>query len=137
MNARTIGRLAVLALLVAASGCGPRLINVSGRLTYKGQPVPSTRVKFWPEDGGRPSHGRTNDNGEFTLKYSRTEPGVYRGTHTVILLYEMSTEEEQNEISPQLSKELKAILPKYDDLSKSPLHYEITSDGQFIEIQLE
>jgi hypothetical protein len=130
--------LAALVLLVAASGCGGSdLVQVNGRLTYKGQPVPSTLVTFWPEDRSRPSHGLTDDNGDFTLKYSRTQPGVGRGQHTVILKYVVSAEEELQEIPPKASKELKAILAKYKDTATSNLHYEITTNGQFVEIHLE
>ena len=138
MNARKSWRLAVLGLLVAASGCGRLdLINVSGRLTYKGQPVPSTRVKFVPADNSRPSHGLTDDNGNFTLKYSRTQTGIRRGPYTVVLKYEVSAEEELHEIPPKASKELKAVIEKYKDPATSNLHYEVTTNGQFIEIPLE
>jgi len=42
--------------------------------------VPSTYVFFWPdEEGKRRSTGLTDDNGNFTLSYSRTEPGVLLG----------------------------------------------------------
>lgn len=137
MKARKSWRLAVLVLLAAASGCSSKLVHVEGRLTYKGEPVPSTRVKFLPDDGGRPSHGLTDDNGNFTLKYSRTETGATRGPCIVILKYEMSAEEELHEIPPKASRELKTIIAKYGDPAKSNLHYEITKSGQFIEIQLE
>ena len=138
MNTRVSWRLAALVLLVAASGCGgTNLVQVSGRLTYKGQPVPSTLVTFWPADRSRPSNGLTDDNGDFTLKYSRTQPGVSRGRHTVILKYVVSAEEEDHEIPPKASKELKAILEKYKDTATSNLHYEVTTNGQVIEIPLE
>jgi hypothetical protein len=137
MKKRKSWWLAVLVLLAAASGCSSKLVRVEGRLTYKGQPVPSTRVKFLPDDGGRPSHGLTDDDGNFTLKYSRTETGATRGPCTVVLKYEMSAEEELHEIPPKASRELKSIIAKYNDPAKSNLHYEIAKNGQFIEIQLE
>src|SRR5262249_25803640 len=72
--------LPALALLVAVSGCSGPLVKVSGRLTYKGQPVPSTYVHFWPEEEGkRESVGLTDDDGHYKLSFSRTEEGVYRG----------------------------------------------------------
>src|SRR5687767_5509073 len=88
----------MLMVLAAQSGCGP-LVNAKGRLTYKGEPVPSTYVFFWPEEEGkRKSTGLTDDNGNFTLAYSRTEPGVLPGKHSVALRYYVSAEEEQNQI---------------------------------------
>ena len=138
MNARKLWHLGVLALLLTASSCGgPRLVKVSGRLTHQGQPVPSTLVTFFPDDGGRPSHGVTDDNGNFALKYTRTESGVTRGGHTVFLRYDVSNEEETGEIKPKASKELKAVIARYGDVKTSNLHYEVKKSGQFIEIELE
>jgi hypothetical protein len=139
MNTRNRWHLAALALLLAVSGCsGSGLVNASGKLTYKGQPVPSTYVTFWPqEEGKRASTGLTDDNGNFTLSYSRTEPGVLRGQHTVFLTYYVGVDEELHKIPPKASKELRAVIAKYCDLKKSSLRYEITKNGQFIEINLE
>jgi hypothetical protein len=138
MNARKTLRLAALALLVAAAGCGKsRLVTVTGKLTYKGQPVPSTRVTFFPDDGGRRSTGVTDDSGNFTLRYSRTETGVTRGSHTVFLTYDMSNEEELGEIPPKASKELKQVIARYGDPKTSNLHYEVKKSGQVIDINLE
>src|SRR5262245_56834534 len=112
MTVRSVWFLEALALLavVAASGCGSRLVTVTGRLTYKGQPVPSTQVTFAPDGGSRPSKGLTDDQGNFTLRYSRTEAGVSRGPCTVYLEYVVSNEEELREIPPKASGELKAVI---------------------------
>jgi hypothetical protein len=138
MNARKTWPLAALALVLAAAGCGSsRLVKVTGRLTYKGQPVPSTRVTFWPDEGGRRSTGVTDDNGYFSLKYSRTEQGVTRGRHTVYLTYEVSNEEELGQIAPKASKELKEVIARHGDLKTSKLHYEVKGNGQVIDINLD
>jgi hypothetical protein len=129
--------LAALALVVGVSGCSGDLVSASGRVTYKGKPVPSTRVYFQPNDGSRRSTGLTDDEGNFTLRYSRTESGVKRGRHTVYLKYEVSADEELHKIPPKASKELKAVIAKYGDPKKSDLHYEITSSGQVFEIELK
>jgi hypothetical protein len=132
--------LSILAgALLFLSGCGGSdLVNVSGRLTYKGQPVPSTYVIFTPaEEGKRPSRGLTDDNGNFTLANSKTETGVLRGAHTVVLQYHASGQEQIHEIPPKASPELKRVIARYGDQQRSPLHYEITKSGQFIEINLE
>ena len=138
MNARTSRLLAAAALLLlGVGGCSSRLVKVSGRLTYKGEPVPSTLVTFLPDNGSRASKGLTDDNGNFTLRYSREEVGATRGPCTVLLTYYVSNEEELGQIKPKASKELKAVIAKYGDPTKSPLHYEITKNGQFFEINLE
>lgn len=127
----------VLLLLLAAGGCGSGLVSATGRLTYKGQPVPSTLVTFMPDDGGRPSHGLTDDEGNFTVTYSRTQKGISRGGHTVFLRYDVSAEEETHAIPPKASKELKAVIAKYGDPKTSGLHYDISKNGQFIAIDLQ
>jgi hypothetical protein len=137
MKRRTSGAVATLALLLTVSGCGSRLVSATGKLTYKGQPVPSTRVTFYPDDASRPSHGVTDDNGNFTLKYSRTEVGVTRGPKTIFLKYEVGPDEELHKVPPKASKELQAILAKYGDPKTSNLHFEVTRSGQHFEISLE
>jgi hypothetical protein len=139
MHTRTPWYLAALAMLVAVSGCGGTgRFEATGRLTYKGQPVPSTYATFQPEEEGkRASHGLTDDEGNFKLTYSRTETGVLPGRHTVFLKYFVSNAEELHEIPPKASKELKAVIAKYGDPKTSPLHYEVTKNGQFFDIKLE
>jgi hypothetical protein len=130
---------AALVLLLAASGCNRSgLVEVSGRLTYKGQPVPSTYVIFQPDDETkRASRGVTDDNGNFTLTNSRSDTGAFLGGNTVLLQYHLTAQEEMHEVPPKASKELKAVIAKYGEKSKTTLHYEVTKSGQFIEINLE
>jgi hypothetical protein len=139
MTRRTRRLAAGLALLLAAGGCNRSgLVEASGRVTYKGQPVPSTYVIFQPEDEGqRASTGLTDDDGNFKLDNSRSFSGVYRGKHTVVLKYYVSADEELGKVKPKASKELKAVILKCGDPDKSPLHYEITTSGQVIEIELQ
>jgi hypothetical protein len=137
MNVRANCATAALALLLALSGCsGKRLLSASGRLTYHGQPVPSTQLTFRPADGGRPSHGVTDDDGRFVVTYSRTEKGITRGQHTVTLKYEVSGDEELHKIPSKASKELKAVISKYVDAAASTLHCDISQDGQVIEFEI-
>jgi hypothetical protein len=126
-----------LALIVAAAGCRGDLVEATGRLTYKGEPVPSTRVYFQPEDGSRRSTGLTNDNGEFRLRFSSQESGVKPGSHTVYVKYEISGDEELHKIQPKASKELKAVIARYGEPKASPLHFEIKSGGQRFDIELK
>jgi hypothetical protein len=136
MNARTTWFLAA-AVLSAAGGCGPRLAEVSGRLTYKGEPVPSTIITFLPDNGSRPSKGLTDDEGRYTLRYTREEAGAARGACTVFLTYYASNEEDLGQTAPKASDELKAVITRYGDPGKSPLHYDITRTGQVIDINLQ
>jgi hypothetical protein len=137
MQVRMKRQAAALVLLLAVSGCGSELVNASGRLTYNGHPVPSTLVMFQPDDGSRRSTGVTDDDGQFTLRFSRTQTGVKRGPHTVVLKYEVSAAEELDRKKSKASKELKAVIARYADPKKSKLHYDVTENGQFFDIKLE
>ena len=137
MKPRNAWLVAALPLLLAASGCGDGLLIVKGRLTCQGRPVPSTQVTFLPDDGSRPSHGLTDNDGNFTLRYSRTQPGVSPGRHTVFLTYVVGNEEYLGESPAKASRELKAVIAAYGDPKTSTLHYEVKSNGQFFDIKLD
>src|SRR5262249_27779478 len=135
MKTRHRWHLAAVALLLAASGCGGPLVSASGRLTYKGQPVPSTYVHFQPQDERKRESTRvTDDDGNFKLSFSRTEEGVLRGHHTVFLTYYVNVDEELHKIPPKASKELKAVIAKYGNVKTSPLHVEVTKNGEFFDL---
>jgi hypothetical protein len=136
MKVRTRWYLVTLVLLGGVSSCNSKLVPLTGRLTYKGEPVPSTEVCFQPDDGSRKSVGKTDDDGRFRLSYSLSEEGVTRGRHTVYLRYTRSAEEELGKSPPKASKELQAVIAKYADPAKSDLHVEVTKSGQDVEIKL-
>jgi hypothetical protein len=75
-----------------ALGCGSnKFAPVSGKVTRNGRPLPNVTVSFQPiaEQGtitaGTGSIGKTNENGEFTLKAATGESGAWVGKHRVIL----------------------------------------------------
>jgi hypothetical protein len=139
MTTRNRRPLGVLVLLLAAGGCNSSgLVNATGRLTYKGQPVPSTYVIFQPdEDGVRSSQGLTDADGNFKLLSSTTASGVFPGHYTVVLKYYLSADEEVGKTPPKASRQLQAVLVKYGDPKTSPLKYEVKKGGQVFEIEIE
>lgn len=128
-----------LLLLLALSGCrsDDGLVRVTGQLTYKGQPVPGTEVRFFPDDGSRRSVGHTDADGRFTLHFSRQEEGAVLGKHTVALFYVVNADEEMGKTPLKVSPEVRAALEKRATPEKSDIHVEITKSGQFVEIKLE
>ena len=112
--------------LAVTSGCHRSpLVQAQGRLTYMGKPVPSTYVIFHPvEEGKRESHGLTDDNGRFSLTFSRTDEGVLPGTHKVFLRYDVSVDEELGNIPPKANKEL-PVIDRYGVTKQAPLTYEV------------
>ena len=71
--------------VLLSGGCsdgGPELGTVSGKVTLDGQPLADALVTFVPEKG-RSSSGRTNEEGEYELKYTPERSGAVLGNHIV------------------------------------------------------
>ena len=68
---------------LAAIGCresSPDLCPISGKLTYKGQPMPNVYLRFEPDDLSTKSTSMavTDEKGKFEMFIGST-PGVFRG----------------------------------------------------------
>lgn len=85
-GARRFVVLAVFSMLIA--GCGtsgpgvPPLVKVSGTVTMDGKPLADAMVNFTP-DNGRPSVGKTDAMGKYSLMYNDTVEGAVVGKHKV------------------------------------------------------
>ena len=77
----------VVACLAGCSGGGNiDTLDVSGTVTYNGQPVPNVAVTFNPDGEGWPATGRTDDQGQFvSLTTRETGDGIAEGSYTVTL----------------------------------------------------
>lgn len=126
--------------LASAGGCwssGPDVVEVAGKLTRNGKPVPNLVVNFQPDEG-RPSWGKADANGVFSLEYDPEHDGARVGTHTVYVKYKPgSMDEEMGKVKVQHHPDEAAILEKYGDLSKSPLRVVITESIDDLEIKLD
>jgi len=84
----TLG-LGGLALALAAAGCGPtgpKLVSLSGTVTFKGQPVPAGYVTFTPPAGGGVVRMVVIKDGKFdTADMQGAEKGVHPGTNTITI----------------------------------------------------
>lgn len=125
MTAMHFLRRTPLLLLLAiglAAGCnqpGPEVVPVSGTLMRKGKPVAGLQVVFKPSDG-RPSFGESDDNGRFTLRYTRDQDGAKVGTHTVWVTWQpRSAAEEFAGVRP--SAEVMQILRHYGTEERTTL----------------
>lgn len=68
-----------LALLVAlVAGCETPYAGVTGRVTLDGKPLKGATVGFYPEQG-RGSHGETDAEGRYELRYTNQKAGVPPG----------------------------------------------------------
>jgi hypothetical protein len=79
-----------LVLLGPSIGCGangagtmPNLVPVTGKVTFKGQPLTTGTVRFEPDDFGRPATGKLQSDGTFVLTTLTDGDGVVAGHHRV------------------------------------------------------
>jgi hypothetical protein len=83
--------MASVVLLGLFTGCGPAsgtlapLIQVKGKVTYKGQPVTQGMIRFEPDGYGRMATGKIESDGSFTLSTLGKDDGVVAGTHKVFI----------------------------------------------------
>jgi hypothetical protein len=82
-----------LALLGPCIGCGangagtmPSLVPVTGKVTFKGQPLTVGTVRFEPDDYGRPATGKLQPDGTFVLTTLTDGDGVVAGHHRVSII---------------------------------------------------
>jgi hypothetical protein len=86
-------RLMIPAIVVNAAaafciGCGgtagPELAEVYGTVSLDGQPLSKVGLQFIPEgEGGSPSYGVTNADGEYELLFSAARSGAMVGKYQV------------------------------------------------------
>lgn len=84
-----LGVLAALTglLLLGCGPTGPKMGQVSGRVTYKDQPVPKATVTFAPKAaGGLPAIGITDDAGNYQLTTTNPRDGALEGEHLVSIV---------------------------------------------------
>lgn len=72
--------------LMLWAGCGakadPSLATVTGMITLDGKPLVGARVEFTPLSGS-PSYGTTDEQGGYSLRFTRDRQGAVIGTHVV------------------------------------------------------
>ncbi len=83
---RDVGRCLFLIVPLMLVGCGtgdlPQLGTVTGRVVLNDEPLKNVEITFSP-DNGRPSYGRTNDDGRYELEYLNDTKGAKVGKHTI------------------------------------------------------
>jgi hypothetical protein len=112
----------VFALLICIAGCtkgGPQIAPVEGRVTLEGRPLANADIQFKPDGTERPSTGRTDSEGHYTLMFKRGQPGAVVGPHTVRIW-----------VSPDIVPHPPIIAARFD--TKSELHRDVKSgDNEF------
>jgi hypothetical protein len=120
-------------IMAAICGCGsggPEVVRVRGTVTHQGKPLPNILLNFSPEKG-RPSWGLTDAEGRYSLNYSKDRDGAVTGKHIVCLSYKPSGPREE------MSRKIPEVLAKYSNAATTPLEFDITTDNQVVDIELE
>jgi hypothetical protein len=138
----SLPRWAAALLVVALAGChdgSPKVVKVTGTLTYKGKPVTNAYLRFRPEFG-RPSWGQTDDEGRFKLNYDKQQDGAVVGKHKVWFEARPASAAEQEAVEMgkrlSLSKDMAAFFDKYS-AEKSTLTVDITPDTKDLRLDLD
>jgi len=115
-------------------GCGrasgPQMGMVSGHVTLDGNPLPDANVTFQPGDG-RPSTGKTDESGKYTLKFSASHNGALAGQHVVMITPQQPSDAE---LSTGTAKPPQPIPGKYN--TKSELTAEVKPGSNVLDFEL-
>ncbi|MEM8678744.1 MAG: hypothetical protein AAGF97_05220 [Planctomycetota bacterium] len=121
-------RLSAIAMIFGlfCLGCsqGPKLGKVSGKLTYKGEPVKYAAIEFNPIGAGKGSLGWTDEEGEYTAEYVLSRKGALLGEHRVTV-----------RVYPQEGDEPIPVPAKYG--SKSEVVFEVQPGKNRLDIELD
>ena len=120
-------RLSAVGIVVVCAmftGCdtGPKLGAVSGHVTKGGIPQENLWVKFSPKAGGRPSHARTNNKGDFSIQYM-DKAGALVGKHEVVIGSGGEVDDRGNPLSPSVE-----LLRKEVEVQDGGNQFEFTID---------
>jgi hypothetical protein len=70
--------------LCVLAGCSPSAVEVGGRATLDGEPLADALVTFQSNQGERVyAYGRSDANGEYSLKQTETQSGLPAGEYTI------------------------------------------------------
>ena len=133
--------------MIVAAGCAARnslgTLPVTGKVTYKGQPVEGATISFIPDADARPATAITGANGGYNLM-TLDFPGAMPGHYTVLVRKSDTSIQSTQPVSMEEALKLnnrpppppKELLPaKYSDATKSPLKFEVKA-GQSNTIDL-
>ena len=124
-------------LLLCFCGCTGSSGNigvVEGVVTLDSAPVVGATVRFYPTSGDRGSSGKTDKDGHYELRYTRTEKGAVIGEHKVTISTEVKADNYEEEDTEEARPE--TIPKKYLDRKKTVLLETVESGDNTINFDL-
>lgn len=122
----------LLAVLVGCNESNHQLGRVSGKVTYKGRPVTSAKVTFFPERGPEAT-GSLDDQGHYELMTIKPGDGAVVGKNRVGISPILAGVSLKPGKPPALPDAAKSVIPaKYRNPQASELIVEVrTGDNAF------
>jgi hypothetical protein len=145
---RTWGTIPVLLVLIGLSGCGSSTATVSGKVSYKGNPLKGGNITFASAEGKPSVSTSIDENGTYTCKAptgkvkvsvetASLKPAMAGGKAPKYSPPAGQTSPYQSGDTSDLSKRYTEIPETYSDPEKSGLSYEIKGGSQTIDIELK
>ena len=132
-----------------SSGCGadpskPALGKVTGKVTYKGEPLKRGSVTFTPDAAkggstGQNALGQIESDGSYELTTFNTGDGAILGQHVVTV----QSDDDPNAYKPKADGTYSYKLPKptipvkYTKSDKTPLRFTVTEGANKLDIELK
>jgi len=134
---RLLLALVPLAPFLLAVGCSgrpagfPDLGAVTGTVTVDGKATADLIVQFTPENGGRPSSGKTDASGQYKLQFTGAAAGAIVGKHkvTVSAFFEPDPNKTDLNFNPE-----KVLPKKYSD---QKLEFDVKSGSNTFDINFK
>ncbi len=136
--------LLIALALAPAAGCGKKarpgekpVYPVTGRVTYKGDPMPHAVVTFYPAGGAfapaLKSRATADADGVYTLTTYELNDGAPAGEYGVVLYIPVTPPDPNNLEAPNPPDRLKHA---YSDPAKSKLKFTVKPEPNTIDITL-
>jgi len=129
--------ICLLALVLAGCGSGglPQA-DVSGKVTFQGNPVPNVLVSFTPERGPGAS-GKTDAQGNYTLMTKNPGDGAVIGKHAVTISQPKRGMILEKGQPPRMAPPPKMVIPpKYANVQTSGLTADVKSGDNPLDFEL-
>jgi hypothetical protein len=121
--------LVISLALIGCGGGGPKMIPVTGVVTFEGKPIGKINVMFVPADTkGIIAQGTTEENGKFTLQSLEPGDGAMSGEYKIAFKYVSDVIPDMPGFTGGVKPEPSPIPLKYVDAEKSGFTATVSSD---------
>ncbi len=130
------------AAVVGCGSSGPKTVNVTGKVTVKGEPLTNCKIDFQPVDPAcQAASGQIGADGTYTLYTGATgTPGAMVGKYKVVLRPDTSSDTSYMDsgTGPPATPDAGAskVPAEYMDVTTTPKEVEVTAGDNTINIEL-